>query len=156
MQALHQQALDPVAETLLEPHACGFRRDRSTADTIGRYFSTLHQRSSARWVLEGDIRSCFDKISHSWLVAHIPMDKGILRQWLSAGFMDSHRFYPTHEGTPQGGVISPTLMNLTLNELEATLRERFPRYLRNTATHKVYLVSYADDSIISGVSKALL
>jgi len=64
MQALHQLALDPVAETLLEPHACGFRRERSTADAIGRCFSTLYQQSAARWVLEGDIRSCLDCASY--------------------------------------------------------------------------------------------
>ena len=156
MQALHQQALDPVAETLLESHACGFRQQRSTADAIAHCFNLLAQQGSARWVLEGDIRACFDKISHAWLAAHIPMDKGILRKWLSAGFMESRRFFATDEGTPQGSVISPALMNLTLNGLEATLRERFPGHRRQAMKHQVYLVSYADDFIITGASKALL
>jgi RNA-directed DNA polymerase len=156
MQALHLMALDPVAETLLEPHACGFRPERSCADAISHCFNILSQRGSARWVLEGDIRSCFDKISHQWLVAHVPMDKGILRQWLESGYMEGQTLTFSREGTPQGGVISPTLMNLTLNGLEAALRERFPGHRRQARKHQVYLVSYADDFVITGASEMLL
>jgi len=156
VQALHLMALDPVAETLLEPHACGFRSERSCADAISHCFNILSQRGSARWVLEGDIRSCFDKISHPWLVAHVPMDKGILRKWLESGYMEGQTLTFTREGTPQGGVISPTLMNLTLNGLEAVLREHFPGHRRQAMKHQVYLVSYADDFIITGASPTLL
>ena len=156
MQALHLMALDPVAETLLEAHACGFRSERSCADAIQHCFNLLSQRGSARWVLEGDIRSCFDKISHEWLVSHVPMDKGILRKWLESGVMEGQTLTFTREGTPQGGVISPTLMNLTLNGLEAALREHFPGSRRQARKHQVYLVSYADDFIITGASATLL
>jgi len=156
MQALHLMALDPVAETLMEPHAYGFRVARSTADAIERCFSVLCQRTSARWILEGDIRSCFDQISHDWLIAHIPMDKGVLRKWLKVGFMEDQTLMCTHEGTPQGGIISPTLMNLTLNGLEASLRGRFPAPHRRTSKQRVYVASYADDFIITGSSKELL
>jgi RNA-directed DNA polymerase len=156
LQALHLMALAPVSETILEPHACGFRWERSTADAISRCFNLLSQRGSARWVLEGDIRSCFDNISHEWLVAHVPMNKGILRKWLKSGVIEGQTLLPTHEGTPQGGVISPTLMNLTLNGLEEALRVQFPARRRQAMKHQVYLVSYADDFVVTGASKALL
>ena len=63
----------------------------------------LSHRYSAQWVLEGDIKACFDGISHQWLEAHIPMDKAILHKWLKAGYIDKHIFHQTEEGTPQGG-----------------------------------------------------
>jgi RNA-directed DNA polymerase len=83
MQALYLLALDPVAETTADPNSYGFRRERSTADAIGQCFNVLVRRSSPQWVLKCDISSCFDKLSHEWLEAHIPMDKGILHKWLN-------------------------------------------------------------------------
>ncbi len=77
--------------------------------------------------MEGDIKACFDKISHDWLLAHIPMEKTMLRKWLKAGFMDKHTLYPTDEGTPQGGIASPVIANLTLDGLEKLLKDRFPK-----------------------------
>ena len=71
--------LDPIAETLADPNSYGFRLERSTADAIDQCHRVLSQRWSAQWILEGDIRSCFDSISHDWLLANIPMDKAILR-----------------------------------------------------------------------------
>ena len=107
MQALYLLALDPIAETTGDPNSYGFRKERSTADSIGQCFKTLVQKTSAEWVLEGDIKSCFDRISHDWLLANIPMDTVILRKWLKAGFMEKEVFHHTDEGTPQGGIITP-------------------------------------------------
>jgi len=104
MQALYLLALDPIAETSADPNSYGFRLERSTADAIDQCHRVLSQRWSAQWILEGDIRSCFESFSHDWLVAHIPMDQAILRKWLKAGFMDPHVLYPTEAGVPQGGV----------------------------------------------------
>src|SRR5437660_8650396 len=84
MQALYLLALDPVAETTADPNSYGFRRGRSTADAIEACFIALCRNDRASWILEGDIRSCFDGISHDWLLAHLPMDKTILRKWLKA------------------------------------------------------------------------
>jgi RNA-directed DNA polymerase len=88
MQALWKLALEPVAETRADPNSYGFRPHRSTADAIAYCFDVLAKRSSAHWVLEGDIRGCFDNISHDWLLANVPMDKAILRKWLRAGYVD--------------------------------------------------------------------
>jgi len=100
MQALYLLALDPIAETLAEPNSYGFRLERSTADAIDQCHRVLSQRASAQWIFEGDIRACFDSLSHDWLVTHIPLDKAILRKWLQAGFMDKHLLLPTETGVP--------------------------------------------------------
>ena len=139
MQALYLLALDPIAETTGDRNSDGFRSERSTADAIAHCYQTLAKRDRAEWVLEGDIRSCFDRISHDWLLAHVPLDKAILRRWLTAGFLDKQVFHRTDEGTPQGGIISPVLANLALDGLERRLRQAFPRRIsrggRKQATH---------------------
>jgi RNA-directed DNA polymerase len=156
MQALYLQALDPVAETTADPNSYGFRKERSTADAIGQCHTVLSNRGGARWIFEGDIKSCFDRISHEWLMAHIPMDKGILRKWLKAGFMEKHVLHATEAGTPQGGICSPALANLALDGLERVLRGRYPKATALSRKAKVNLVRYADDFIITGNSKELL
>ena len=85
MQALYLLALQPVAETLADPHSYGFRPERCTADALVYCHILFSQKRGAEWVLEGDIKSCFDKISHDWLLTHIPMEKDTLRKWLKAG-----------------------------------------------------------------------
>ncbi|MGB5060141.1 MAG: reverse transcriptase N-terminal domain-containing protein, partial [Candidatus Promineifilaceae bacterium] len=110
MQALYQLALDPISETTADPNSYGFRRERSTADAIGYCFITLGRRGSAQWVLEGDIKGCFDHISHTWLLANIPMEKKVLHQWLKAGYLEAQELFPTESGTPQGGIITPPTM----------------------------------------------
>ncbi len=90
MQALYLLALDPVAEVTGDPNSYGFRSHRSTADAIGQCFCALGKRISAQWILEGDIKACFDRISHDWLLTHIPMEKAMLKKWLNAGLSLSH------------------------------------------------------------------
>jgi RNA-directed DNA polymerase len=156
MQALYLHALDPIAETLADPNSYGFRKERSTADAIDQCHIVLSNRGGARWILEGDIRSCFSTISHEWLEAHIPMDKTILHRWLKAGFMHQHVLHPTEEGAPQGGICSPVLANLTLDGLERRLRERYPKATSISSKAKVNLIRYADDFCVTGASKELL
>ena len=150
MQALYLQALDPIAETMADPNSYGFRKERSTADAIEQCHIVLSNRGGARWIFEGDIKSCFDRISHEWLMAHIPMCKTILQKWLKAGFMEKHVFYATEEGTPQGGICSPVLANMALDGLERELRGRYPKASALSRKAKVNLVRYADDFIITG------
>ena len=127
MQTLYLQALDPIAECQADPNSYGFRSERSTADAIEQCHIVLSNRGGAEWILEGDIGSCFDTISHEWLEAHIPMDKPILHKWLKAGFIEEDILKPTKSGTPQGGPASPVLANLTLDGLEKKLREKYPK-----------------------------
>ncbi len=155
MQALYLLALDPVAETTADPNSYGFRPGRSTADAIEQCFIALGKQFSPQWILEGDIKGCFDAISHEWLLTHIPMEKAILKKWLKAGYMEQHVLHPTEEGTPQGGIISPVLANLTLDGLEKKLNERYPKP-KVGYNAKVNFVRYADDFLVTGISKELL
>ncbi len=155
MQALYLLALDPVAETTADPNSYGFRKERSPADAIEQCFKALGKARSPQWILEGDIKACFDKISHDWLLTHIPMDKSILRKWLKAGFMEKQVLHPTEEGTPQGGICSPVIANLALDGLERKLLERYPKP-KTGYNAKVNFVRFADDFIVTGISKELL
>jgi RNA-directed DNA polymerase len=157
MQALYLLALEPVSETTADRNSYGFRPMRSTADAMEQCFVNLSRKSSAEWVLEGDIKGCFDNISHDWLLANVPLDKQVLKKWLKAGYMESGKLNPTDAGTPQGGIISPVLANMALDGLEGVLESHFGK--KNTKASyktKVKYVRYADDFIITGISKELL
>lgn len=149
-QALHLLALEPVSETLADPNAYGFRPYRSTADAVAHCFNVLCRKSSAQWVLEGDIKSCFDEISHHWLINSIQMDTQVLEKWLRCGFLDKGVLFHTESGTPQGGVISPTLMLMTLQGLERCVKAV------STPSDKVHVVIYADDFVVTASSKEVL
>lgn len=155
MQALYLLALEPIAETTGDRNSYGFRKERGCADAIEQCHTVLIVRHSAEWILEGDIKACFDRISHEWLETHIPMEKAILRKWLKAGYMEKRTLYPTTEGTPQGGVASPVLANLVLDGLEKELQAQFPKP-RTGHGAKVNFIRYADDFVITGKSKELL
>ena len=117
MQALYLLGLDPIAETLADGHSYGFRLERCCADALDECHKILRGPPGPSWILEGDIKACFDQISHLWLIEHIPMDKDVLRKWLKAGFLEKHVLFATTEGTPQGGIVSPALANRTLVSL---------------------------------------
>lgn len=158
MQALYKLALDPVAETTADPNSYGFRAERSTHDAISQCFVVLGIPNGAKWILEGDIKGCFDNISHQWIMENIPMDKEILEKFLKSGFVEMGELFPTDRGTPQGGVISPTICNMVLDGLEKILRAKFYNTNRNGKSYspKVNFVRYADDFIITGESRELL
>lgn len=158
MQALYLFALEPVAETTADRRSFGFRPKRSTTDAIEQCFTVLSKKDSAQWILEGDIQGCFDNISHNWLLEHITVDRTILRKWLKACYMENRQFFPTDSGTPQGGIILPTLANLALDGLEAELSSAFKvRWTKGkNINHKINYVRYADDFIITGISREIL
>src|SRR5713101_1160933 len=156
MQALYLLGLDPIAESQADGHSYGFRRERRCADAMAQTHGLLSHRHGPEWILEGDIKACFDKISHEWLLMHIPMDRQVLGKWLKAGFLEKHAWFATTEGTPQGGIISPVLANWTLDGLQRLLAERFDTPQSRQRKTKVHLVRYADDFIISSTSKVLL
>ncbi|HFQ5889646.1 group II intron reverse transcriptase/maturase [Pseudomonas aeruginosa] len=159
MQALYLLALEPVSETTADRRSFGFRPTRSTADAIEQCFKQLSRGISPRWILEGDIKGCFDNISHDWLLGHVPTDREILKKWLKAGYIEDRQLFPTEAGTPQGGIISPTLANLVLDGLEARLAHAFGKVISVNGTRvrrMVNYVRYADDFIVTGHSKELL
>ena len=153
MQTLYKFALEPISEICADPNSYGFRVGRSTHDAIEQCFTILAKKKSPVWILEGDIKGCFDHISHEWLTENIPTDTAILEKWLKCGFIETKKLFPTEEGAPQGGSISPVLMNMTLDGLERILKERFPTSKRK---YMMNFVRYADDFIITGVSPDFL
>jgi RNA-directed DNA polymerase len=156
MQALYLLGLDPIVETTADANSYGFRSQRCCADALDQCHKILRNNHSALWVLEGDIRACFDRIGHDWLLTYIPMDRVLLQQWLRAGYLEKTVFFATTEGTPQGGIASPALANATLDGLERLLRQRFGATRMQRTRNKVHLVRYADDFIVTGTSKELL
>ena len=159
MQALHAYALNPVAEATADIASFGFRKNRSTHDACSQAFNCLSKKCSAQWVLEGDIKGCFDNINHEWLLDNIPMNKPTLEQFLKSGFVYNRHLNPTKAGTPQGGIISPILANMTLDGIESAIASKYYTN-KNGKTdksrhnpHKVNFVRYADDFIVTADSE---
>lgn len=158
MQALYLLSLEPVAETMADHNSYGFRLVRSTADAMEQVFNCLCRKTAPMWILEGDIKGCFDNISHDWLLENIPIDKQILRKWLKSGYIEKGIFNNTEAGTPQGGIISPALANMCLDGLERKLNEHAS--IKKTTVegrkNRVHYVRFADDFICTSRSKELL
>ncbi len=149
-QALHTLALVPVSEVTADMNSYGFRPQRCCADAIEQTFNVLAKGNSPQWILEGDIKGCFDHISHDWMSRNICTDKVVLSKWLKAGFIETGKLFPTTEGTPQGGIVSPVVCNMTLDGIALMLKENFKK-------HKgIHFIRYADDFIVTGHSKEIL
>ena len=159
VQALVKQALEPEWEAQFEQNSYGFRPGRSCHDAIEAIFGSINQK--AKYVLDADIAKCFDRINQSELLKKVntfPTMRKQLRAWLKAGIMDGNTLFPTHEGTPQGGVISPLLANIALHGLENRISQEFPTMVkqsRETWFHKKgeifrspNIIRYADDFVI--------
>lgn len=161
MQALFLTALDPVSETTADFSSYGFRRKRSCHDAIERCYIHLARKDSAISILEGDIKGCFDNINHDWITSNILIDKRVVTKWLKAGFIEKNKLFPTKAGTPQGGIISPTLANMVLDGLEEAIYKSVNTRIRKhdgcrRNYHKIHFVRYADDFVVTGASKEVL
>ncbi|PCG83469.1 group II intron reverse transcriptase/maturase [Streptomyces sp. WZ.A104] len=155
LQARVKNALEPEWEARFEPRSYGFRPGRSCQDAISAIFWTLKGAAPKRlWVLDADLAAAFDRIDHEHLMSSIGKfpARELIQGWLRAGVIDRGRFAPTEEGTPQGGVISPLLMNVALHGLEqaagcqykVTKAGREPGAAPGTPV----LVRYADDFVV--------
>jgi RNA-directed DNA polymerase len=153
MQALWYAALVPIAEQRADPNAYGFRPKRSAHDAIEQCFKMLGKKNSATWIFEGDIRACFDQINHDWLLENIPMNKTILKKFLKAGFMEDGKHHTTDLGTPQGGIISPTLAVMALSGIETKL---ISTKKRQRDKEKIHMITYADDFVVTSASEQYL
>ena len=151
-QALHMLALRPIAETLADRSLYGFRRERRCADAIDQIFKVLRQKGSSQWILDADIKGFFDNIDFNWLLQHIPMNKKVLKAWLESGFIEGGKVFPTKEGVPQGGIISPIIGNMVLDGLEAVVCGS--SYYRRK--HGINFVRYADDFIVTAKTQEVL
>jgi len=162
MQAIYAMALDPIAESKADRVSFGFRKYRSCNDAKEYLFKLLGKKISGKWVLEGDIRGCFDNISHKWIENNIAIDKQVLKEFLKSGFIYNKELFPTDKGTPQGGVISPILANMTLDGLEMLLKQEYWTNKHGTINrkynkeNKINLVRYADDFVVTATNKEVL
>ena len=163
VQALYKLALEPIAEVVADKNSYGFRPKRSTQDAMKAIWMRTIRKTSGEWILEADIKGCFDNISHQWLYDNIPLDNRLLKQWLKSGFIKNDTLFPTESGTPQGGIISPILANMVLDGIEEIVkshRKRFQKMENGVIlyryTNHFNFVRYADDWIvISNSPKAL-
>jgi RNA-directed DNA polymerase len=153
-QARVKNALEPEWEARFEPRSYGFRPGRGCHDAIASLYCTLRGASARRvWIVDADLAAAFDKIGHSELLAAIGdfPGRGMIRDWLTAGVFEPGRgFTPTGEGTPQGGVISPCLLNVALHGLEEAAGVRYRRTGPHTGTTLEgcpVVVRYADDLV---------
>jgi RNA-directed DNA polymerase len=152
-QARVRNALEPEWEARFEPRSYGFRPGRGCHDAIESLFNTLHGKSRRVWILDADLAGAFDKISHEHLLDMLGgfPAKGMIAGWLKAGIFEAGKgFAPTGEGTPQGGVISPLLLNIALHGLEEAAGVKY-----QTGTHagevrvsSAALTRYADDLVV--------
>lgn len=142
-QALAKLALEPEWEAKFEPNSYGFRPGRSCHDAVMAIYNSIVHRD--KYVLDADIKGCFDNISHQALLNKLgafPAMRRAIRSWLRAGVMEGTELHATTQGTPLGGVISPLLANIALHGMETTLLAAYRRH------HKPQLVRYADDFVV--------
>jgi RNA-directed DNA polymerase len=151
-QALVKLALEPEWEARFEPNSYGFRPGRSCHDAVEAIFGSIKQLP--KYVLDADIAKCFDRICHEALLKKLntfPRLRRLVKGWLKAGVLEGESLFPTEEGTPQGGVLSPLLANIALHGLERAVQDAFPK--TKTVDGCVVnwsptVIRYADDFVI--------
>jgi RNA-directed DNA polymerase len=146
-QALAKMGLEPEWESVFEPNSYGFRPGRSCHDAIGAIFNAI--RYKPKFVFDADIAGCFEHIGHQALLDKLqtyPAMRQTIKAWLKAGVMENRVYTDTLRGAPQGGVISPLLMNVALHGMEKVIETGYRR--KNRSIEKPILVRYADDFAI--------
>ena len=158
MQTLHSLVLGPIESATCDKTSFGFKPYRSTKDAYAYLHICLSKKNAPEWIVEGDIKACFDEINHTWILDNTPMNKRILKEFLKAGYVDNFHLFPTEKGTPQGGPISPIIGNIALNGLENALARKFYSRLDGTIDkphrnkHKINYVRLADDFVVTADS----
>lgn len=152
-QARVRNALEPEWEARFEPKSYGFRPGRGCADAIASLFTTLKGGSKRVWIVDADLSAAFDTIDHSRLLAALGSfpARDMIAGWLTAGVVEDGMLTPTEEGTPQGGVISPLLLNVALHGLEEAAGVRYRtsgRHAGETRPGSPVVVRYADDLVV--------
>jgi len=161
VQEMLRLVLEPIYEGKFYAHSYGFRPYRATHHAASRLWS-LHGRWKFEWVVEGDIKACFDEIDHQVLIhvlRKVIRDEKVIRLIkiiLSAGYEERGTIYRSLKGTPQGGIVSPLLANILLNELDSFVAEMYDNldlYSRRKAPRRTFIVRYADDFIVATKSR---
>jgi len=153
LQARVVNALEPEWEARFEPRTYGFRPGRGCQDAIAAIYLTVNGKNPRRqWVLDADLAAAFDRIDHQHLLDQIGLfpARAMIRDWLTAGVVDKGRYAATDQGTPQGGVASPLLLNVALHGMEEAAGVRYRQLGTKTslATDSPALIKYADDLVV--------
>jgi RNA-directed DNA polymerase len=148
LQARVKNALEPEWEAKFEGSSYGFRPGRGCHDALQKIYGLACPNRRKKWILDADIKGAFDNIDHNFLMATIGEVPGreLIHQWLKAGVMEDGSYSATELGTPQGGVISPLLLNIALHGMEETLGIR--HNTRGEITGNRAVVRYADDFVV--------
>ena len=153
LQARVVNALEPEWEARFEPRSYGFRPGRGCHDAIDAIFHVARGANPRRrWVLDADLAAAFDRIDHDHLLSQLGTfpARGLIADWLKAGVVEKGRLAPTEEGTPQGGVVSPLLLNVALHGMEHAAGVRYQRsgvHAGATVSGSPVLIRYADDLV---------
>ncbi|MES2461681.1 MAG: group II intron reverse transcriptase/maturase [Armatimonadota bacterium] len=153
LQGVVKNALEPFWEAMFEATSYGFRPGRSCHDALEQIFNNAKGQSRKRWVLDADIKGAFDNISHDHLLRTIGFfpARGLIRDWLKAGYVEMGTYHDTESGTPQGGVVSPLLANIALHGMENALG--ITRYETGRIRGDLAVVRYADDFVVFCITK---
>ncbi|GGJ56870.1 group II intron reverse transcriptase/maturase [Deinococcus roseus] len=159
MQTLVKLALEPEWESQFEANSYGFRPGRNTMDAITQLHITLNGKGCSEWILDADIRSCFDQIDHQAILDRVPVFKTVIFRWLKAGVIEWGQKVESEQGTPQGGPLSPLLANIALHGMEALFGAEHPSGInispaRRSGLNKgISVTRFADDFIVTAPSK---
>jgi RNA-directed DNA polymerase len=159
VQGVVKTAIEPQFEATFEPNSYGFRPAHSTHDAIDNIFKSLSVKK--KWVLDADIKGCFDNIDHNHLLNLIDgrTAKNTIKQWLKAGIMENQEFTPSDIGTPQGGIISPLLANIALDGMENHINNKFKEKgytLTEIRRKPISVIRYADDFVVMHENKEVI
>ena len=153
VQAVYLSSIDPIAEETGDENSFGFRPYRGAREAIIKRNTLLGRDHSPTWILDADIRKCFDTINHQWLLDNVPIgDKAVLESWLKSGVETLSGLEATTSGVP----LSPALCNITLNGIEDYVRDATKNMVAKNQNTKVHLVRYADDFIVTATNSEIL
>lgn len=158
IQGVVKTAIEPVYEAVFEAGSYGFRPAHNAQDAMADIFNCLARKE--KWVLDADIKGCFDNIDHQYLLEEMDskIGKRMVSQWLKAGVMEKQEFHPSELGTPQGGIISPLLANIALDGMETHLYDQLRKKYKykELCDGQIRVIRYADDFVVMHSNKEVI
>lgn len=161
VQECLRMVLEPIYESLFLPCSFGFRPVRCTMDAIRRIDNLGNAGHRYYWIVEGDIKGCFDNIPHKQLLAILGQTVAdhkviqLIQRMLAAGYVEQGKVHTPNCGTPQGGVVSPLLANIYLHEMDKAWQQKYNSWsekerakIRKSGNGLVQLIRYADDFLL--------
>jgi len=149
MQKLYAMALQPIALIKADPNSFAYKENIGAKEAMGKIYEILSPPFGPKFILDADIKGFFDNISHQWILENVMIDKKIMNLWLKAGHIELGVTYESLMGVPQGGVISPIISNLVLDDLTLEINKSLKDIKYPSIKNSVKVVRYADDFIVT-------